>query len=77
MNVDEIIEDVVKELEFAESKHPEWPDDIIHQVAIMVEEAGESNRAALQAVYEGGLKDDMYKEVIETAAMCFRILKNK
>lgn len=71
-----ICSDILSEVYKAEAKHPDWPTDLIHQVAIMNEEAGEAIRAALQHVYEGGTLDEVRKELIHTAAMCIRCLKN-
>ena len=67
---------LLAELERAEKQHPHWPKDIIHQVSIMNEEAGEAIRAALNNVYEGGKLEEVQKETIQTGAMCLRILKN-
>lgn len=70
-----IITEVLDELSRAENKHPIWPVDVIHQVAIINEESGEATRAALQLIYEGGGIEEVKKEVIQTAAMCLRFLK--
>lgn len=71
----DIIQAIFNEVSRAESLHA-WPTDLIHQVAVISEEAGESTRASLQAVYEGGTIDDVIGEVIQTAATCIRFLKN-
>lgn len=70
------IEQILFELSKAETKHPAWPSDVIHAVAIMQEESGEAIRAAVQYVYEGGELAEVKKELIQTAAMCLRCLKN-
>jgi hypothetical protein len=73
--------EVMIELANAIEKHPEWPSDIIHQWAIVQEEAGETQKEVLQAYYETDLGEDMEKkllavrkEAIQTAAMCLRFL---
>ncbi len=71
-----IINDIIEELNKAESKHPKWPSDVIHAVSIMQEESGESIRAAIQLIYEDGSLNDLKKELKQTAAMCIRVLKN-
>jgi hypothetical protein len=71
-----ILHEIVHELVLAERKHPSWPDDPIHQVAIMVEEAGEAMQAALQMVYENGSVEALKKELIQTGAMVVRCLEN-
>lgn len=64
------------ELQRAEAKHPNYPTDIFRQLAIMQEEAGEVTKAVLHLVYEKGSREDIRKELIQTAAMCMRMLKN-
>ena len=62
------------ELDRAEQKFPQWPEDIIHRSAIVQEEAGELTRAALRSVYEHGAKSDLYKEAKQVAAMGLRFV---
>ena len=71
-----MIELLQAELERAKKIHPEFPDDIIHMVAVMNEEAGESIRAAYNYIYEGGTIEELKEEIIQTGAMCLRILEN-
>lgn len=76
MNIYAAMELIKEELESAKIKHPHWPDDIIHQVAIMNEESGEAIRAALNYIYEDGTKESIKKELIQTTATCLRCLEN-
>lgn len=62
------------ELNDAVGKHPDWPNDHIHQAAIINEEAGELIRAAIQHKYEKGRYYDMHREAIQTGAMALRFL---
>jgi len=57
-------------------KHPEWPTDMFRQLAIMNEEAGEVTKAVLHYHYEQGSLEDVKSELIQTAAMCMRMLEN-
>lgn len=63
-----------KELKRAEKKHPDFPEDMFRQVAIINEEAGEVTKAVLHYHYEGGSLKDLKEELIQTAAMCMRML---
>ena len=76
MKVEEAINSINRELYKATDQHPYWPKDLIHQVSIMTEESGESIRAALNYVYEGGDFDEIRKELIQTGAMVLRCLIN-
>lgn len=75
MRIDEALNEILKELERAEVIHPQWPMATLDQVAIMVEEAGESLRAALNYKYHNGDIVEVKKEVIQTGAMAIRVLK--
>jgi len=72
--IDLIITDIEDELELALQKFPNFPCDPLHAVAVMGEEAGEATQAALQWVYEGGNKENTRNELIQTAAMCIRMI---
>ncbi len=63
------------ELKRAEIKYPHYPSDIFQQLAIMQEEAGEVTKAVLQYHYEGGSFENIKEEIIQTAAMCMRMLQ--
>ena len=73
---DRTIEEIFAELRRAEAKHPGWPDNPIHAVAIVVEEAGEAMQAALQLTYEGGTQAHLRQELVQTGAMAIRALIN-
>ena len=70
----EMLGAILAEYKAAEKKHPSWPSDILHQIAIVNEESGEATRASLQYVYEGGKIEEVKKELIQTGAMCLRML---
>lgn len=77
MNMNEILKKIRKEVRSAEEDWPAWPRCKFHQCNIMIEEAGEATRALNEAHNENS--DDLFwykKELIQTAAMCVRILKN-
>jgi NTP pyrophosphatase (non-canonical NTP hydrolase) len=67
-------DEVQQELERAEKKHPNFPVDMFRQLAIMNEEAGEVTKAVLHYHYEGGTLYDIREELIQTAAMCMRMI---
>ena len=76
MTESQAIRAIIAEHYRAECIHPDWPDDIIHAVAIVAEKSGEAVRAALNVVYEGGSREELRTELIQTAAMCIRTLVN-
>lgn len=73
---------IEEELKRARKIHPMWPgseskNDILKASAIVCEESGELIRAAVQYHGENGDVYSCFKEVIETAAMCFRFLEGE
>lgn len=68
--------EIDRELIRAEKKHPIFPADMFQQLAIMQEEAGEVTKAVLHYHYENGTIVHIKEELIQTAAMCMRMLKN-
>ncbi len=63
------------ELNRAKKLHPNYPDDDFIRVAIINEEAGEITKAVLHFYYENGTAADIRKELIQTAAMCMRMIE--
>lgn len=74
MKTIEALSEIRRELERAERKFPKFPTDPVHAAAIVVEEAGELQQAALQFTYEGCGMSQMYDEAIHTGAMALRFL---
>ena len=77
-NIEEIMADIWKELDNAQSLHPHWPGhDLVHAAGIVSEESGELIRAALRHEYaEGGTLDDVRTEAVQTATTAIRLLMN-
>jgi len=70
-----IIEAVFDELRRAEQKFPGWPLDVVHDAAIVAEEAGELVKASLDYHYARyGKTDEMIKEALQVTAMGLRFL---
>lgn len=64
------------ELKRAEKKHPKFPTDIFQQLSILQEEAGEVTMAVNHYHWDNGTIEDVKEELIQTAAMCMRMLQN-
>ena len=78
---------ILEELVRAERIHPSWPRDVIHQAAIVGEEAGEVLKAAIDYTYAHTRvpqdqapalrrrhRQDLITELIQTGAMVHRML---
>lgn len=71
---------ILHELAHSKVNHPDnvWPwksFDFVHQVAVMMEEAGEAVRAANNMKEGKGGSHDLYNELAQTAAMCIRCME--
>ena len=71
-----VLEDIAAEVVRATGKHPLWPTDPLHAVAVLNEEVGELTKAILETIYEPhkSTKADVREEAIQTAAMAMRFL---
>lgn len=67
---------MLSELEKAELLFPDFPTDAVHAAAIVNEEAGELQRAALQYYYQDAGELPMILEAMQTGAMAIRFLIN-
>ena len=66
--------EIKREVRAAEEAFPQWPNDISLGVMIMAEEAGEAIRADVQRVWQDRLLGELRLELVQTAAMCIRLL---
>ena len=74
MTRNEAFDAIREELYRAEQKHPNWPNDIFKQIAIINEEAGQTTKAILHYIDENGSFISIQEELIQTAAVCVRML---
>jgi len=74
MTIIQALSSIRGELEEAERKFPSFPTDPVHAAAIVVEEAGELQQAALQFTYEGGGWAELHNEAVQVGAMALRFL---
>ena len=85
-----VVKEFLSELSIAIKKHPNWPENnLMHQMCIVNEEAGETTRAVLQYI-EGEVLatsgsgyieqkekwDHIKRELAQTGAMCMRMMIN-
>lgn len=66
----------VGEVVKATSKHPTWPTDPLHALAVLQEEVGELTKEVLQLTYEPhkSSPEAVRGEAVQTAAMALRFL---
>ncbi len=84
MDRNQIWQDIELELRVAKRKHPNWPDHPAAQAGIVVEEAGELMKAALEWKYQRDTNEyvqrkqiqHMKDEAIQTAVTAIRFLEN-
>lgn len=72
----QIITEALNELAAARKRYPQWPIDIVHATAIMVEEATETMKSANEVLWshKSTSAADVRHEAIQTIAMCLRLL---
>ena len=76
VRVELIFQDSLQELDSTRRHYPDWPTDIVHASAVMVEEAGEVLKIANNLRWNQKNSDlsEFRNEIIQTVAMCFRLL---
>ena len=74
--MEEPYKSIKAELSRAEGLYPDYPTNIFMQLAIMHEEAGEVTKATLDYMTGKHGIQELKDELIQTAAMCVRMLKN-
>lgn len=63
------------ELQYARTKHPIWPTDVVHRASIIADQSGGVPREALKVIYQGTDMSRLEKEVLHTAVVCIRWLE--
>ena len=67
---------IERELKRAIKLHPVYPENIFQQLAIVQEEAGEVTKSVLDYHFGKDTIEHVREELIQTAAMCMRMLQN-
>lgn len=67
---------IFDEVSRAEALYPNWPSNVVEQVSIMMEEAGECVKEANDVRFKNKPLENLKKELIQTGAMCVRVFKN-
>ena len=75
-SIDHIISEILEELSRAKRIHPGWPIDPVHAASLLIEEAGELQKAANEFTYQDKTAAAMANEAIQTGAMVIRFLQN-
>lgn len=76
------VNDILVELDRAEKKHPVWPADSLHQMAILQEKVGTAQMAANDAAFRLSYPDridhqqSLRRELVQVGAMAIRCLIN-
>lgn len=71
---DNAVKLLMEALKHAEAIHKGWPNDLVHAVAIMIEEAGEAMQSAINCHYSNGDIEFLKMELAQTGAMCLRAI---
>lgn len=71
-----MIDAILTEFHRAKIIHPAFPDDVVHRVSIMMEEAGETVQAVNNYHFHDGELDAVRRELIQTGAMVLRCLES-
>jgi len=66
--------DIMEEVQRASAKFPDWPVHVSDGVMIVLEEAGEAAKAAVDVRWGRASLIDLRAELIQTAAMCKRMI---
>ena len=74
--LNQVLDQICFELGKAMGKHPQYPTDPLHALAILGEEFGELTKDTLQLVYEPHKTslDNVKAEALQTATMAVRFL---
>ena len=71
---EQICQEILAEYRRALVKFPGWPTNLAEAATVFGEEAGETVKAAAEAWWTGGDKEEVAKEAIQTAAMAMRLI---